>query len=41
MEEVVKIEARNEMAVIIGDMNKHLADTIIEGNKKKHMEANC
>ena len=35
MEEVVKIEARDEEAVLIGDMNKHLSDTIIKDNKKQ------
>ena len=34
MTEVLKIEAKNELVVILGDMNKHVGD-IIEGNHDK------
>ena len=34
MAEIVKIEAREEAIVLIGDLNKHLADTIVKTNKK-------
>ena len=34
MSEVIKIEAKNEWVVMLGDMNKHVGD-IIDGNHKK------
>ena len=35
MNEVMKIEMRNELLILCGDMNKHLGDEIVPGKTKK------
>ena len=35
LEEIVNIEAKKELIIVIGDLNRHVSDTLIKGNHKK------